>query len=211
MQDEAGREDDAGREVMRERLLNLVTARKGHFKLESGHHGDLWLDLDSLFLRPGQIGPVVAELGRLLSAHNIEAVCGPLVGGAFLAQLIAFELDLEFYYSERSAHPRSNALYSAEYRIPNTLRSKARSSRVAIVDDAVNAGSAVGGTFADLRACGAEPVAIGALLILGSSASRFAADRGIPLEGIASLPNVLWAPSECPLCASLTPLENLIG
>jgi orotate phosphoribosyltransferase len=74
---------------MRERLINLLNARKGHFLLESGHHGERWLDLDSLFLRPGQLGRFAAELAGLLSAHRIEAVCGPLVGGALLAQMVA--------------------------------------------------------------------------------------------------------------------------
>ncbi len=73
-----------------------------------------------------------------------------------------------------------------------------------------NAGSAVRGTFADLKACGAEPVAIGALLVLGSPASSFAADMNIVLESIASLPNALWEPSECPLCASGVPLEEVV-
>lgn len=31
----------------------------GHFLLESGHHGDLWLDLELLCLRPRQIEPSV--------------------------------------------------------------------------------------------------------------------------------------------------------
>ncbi len=194
---------------MRARLINLLNARKGHFRLESGHHGELWLDLDSLFLRPGQIGPFAAELARLLSAHDIEAVCGPLAGGAFLAWMIASELDVEFYYSERSAHPRTSGLYPVAYRLPGALRDKAGGKRFAIVDDVVNAGSAVRGTFTDLRACGAEPMAIGALLVLGSPASSFTTGRNMALERIAWLPNALWTPSECPLCASLTPLEQL--
>ena len=31
--------------------------RRGHFLLESGHHGNLWLDLNSLFLRPAALLP----------------------------------------------------------------------------------------------------------------------------------------------------------
>ena len=80
---------------------------------------------------------------------------------------------------------------------------------VAIVDDVVNAGSAVRATLAELRSCGATPVAVGALLVLGSAASSFFAGQAIPLEAIASLPNEAWAPSECPLCAAQTPLEDL--
>ena len=51
---------------MQEELLSLIAARQGHFRLESGHHGSLWLDLDPLFVRPGRLrrilhGALLAE------------------------------------------------------------------------------------------------------------------------------------------------------
>ena len=49
---------------MEEKLVDLLSARRGHFLLESGHHGNLWLDLDSLFLRPAALLPVARELAR---------------------------------------------------------------------------------------------------------------------------------------------------
>jgi orotate phosphoribosyltransferase len=94
------------------------------------------------------------------------------------------------------------------YRLPRALRAGLGGKRVAVVDDAISAGSAVLGTLADLRACGAHPVAIGALLVLGSLAPGMAATAGIPLESIATLPWGLWTPAECPLCASGVPFED---
>jgi hypothetical protein len=32
---------------MQPELLSLVAARNGYFRLESGHHGTLWLDLET--------------------------------------------------------------------------------------------------------------------------------------------------------------------
>jgi hypothetical protein len=49
---------------MEEKLLELLSARRGHFVLESGHHGNLWLDLDSLFLRPARLRPFARNLRR---------------------------------------------------------------------------------------------------------------------------------------------------
>jgi orotate phosphoribosyltransferase len=191
---------------MQDEILNMLAIRKGHFRFESGHHGDLWLDLELLCLRPEPIRRFAAELAARLSKHNVEMVCGPLVEGAFVALMVAAELGVEFSYSERFVHPQSEVLYPVEYRIPGALRGKVRGQRVAIVNDVINAGSAVRGTFADLKACGAEPVAIGALLVLGSSAATFAASNNVPLENIAVLHAALWPPSECPLCAARVPL-----
>jgi orotate phosphoribosyltransferase len=60
-------------------LLDLIDGRHGHFQLESGHHGEVWLDLDTLFLRPARLVPFVEDLSRQLAdAVAPEAVCGPL-------------------------------------------------------------------------------------------------------------------------------------
>src|SRR4051794_40327382 len=147
---------------MQDEHLALLAARRGHFRLESGHHGDLWLDLDPLFLRPARLRRYAAALARRLARHGVEVVCGPLTGGAFVAQLVAAELDAAFAYAERRAPARGGALYAVEYRLPAALRSRASGKAVAIVDDAINAGSAVRATHADLLACGARPVALGA-------------------------------------------------
>ncbi len=61
----------------------------------------MWLELDPLFVMPSRLQRSVEALAERLRRHNIEAVCGPLVGGAFLAQSIASLLDIEFYYAER--------------------------------------------------------------------------------------------------------------
>jgi orotate phosphoribosyltransferase len=178
-------------------VLALLDARRGHFLLESGHHGDLWLELDRLFERPARLKPPAAELGSRLAAHGIEAVCGPLTGGAFIAQTVAAELDLSFSWSERS---------SGGYRIPEPLRAGLEGRAVAIVDDVVNAASASRATLAELRDCGARPVALGALVTLGAAPEEFAEREGLALEPLATLPNTLWDAADCPMCAAGEPL-----
>jgi hypothetical protein len=69
-----------------------------------------------------------------------------------------------------------------------------KGKRVAIVNDVINAGSAVIGTFTGLQSIGANVVAIGALLALGDTIRAFAADKHLPLELLKHMPNNLWAP-----------------
>jgi orotate phosphoribosyltransferase len=188
---------------MEEQLLGLLSARRGHFILESGHHGNLWLDLDALFLRPAALRPFARELARRLSGHGVEAVVGPLVGGAFVAEMVAAELDVRFAFAERRVDARG-----VTYAIPDAFHDHLRGRTVAIVDDAINAGSATRGTFAALAALGARPVAVGALLILGETArTHFAADK-LGVEAIARLPNELWEPAACPMCAAGDPISS---
>jgi orotate phosphoribosyltransferase len=190
-----------------EQIFRLLASRKGHFRLESGHHSDQWLDLEQLCLRPRDVRLFSTELVNRLAKYNIDGVCGALNEGAFLSLLVASELNVEFSYSERFDSGR-DTLYPVEYRIPGTLRPKLSGKRVAIVNDVISAGSAVRSTFADLKACGAEPIAVGALLVLGNMFSRFAAEKQVALESIAFAPHNLWKPSECSLCSSNVRLEN---
>jgi orotate phosphoribosyltransferase len=194
---------------MQERVLELLSARRGHFLLESGHHGDLWLDLESLCLDPQRVQVLAAELAKPLSGLALDAVCGPLVEGGFVALMVALQLGVQFTYSERFARSAQGGLFPAGYKVPDALRGRLKGRRVAIVNDVINAGSAVRATFADLQDCGADIVAIGTLLVLGSSAGAFASERRIPLVTIGAVPNSLWTASECPLCASNIALEDV--
>jgi orotate phosphoribosyltransferase len=80
--------------------------------------------------------------------------------------------------------------------------------RVAVVNDVINAGSAVRGTLADLVQCGAVPVVVGTLAVLGTAAPRLAAAAGVALETLATLPSEIWTPADCPLCARDVPLAD---
>ena len=70
----------------------LLAARTGHFLLESGHHGELRLELNLLFTDPARVQPLVEELAALLRPHRVDVVCGPVAGGALLGQLVAARL-----------------------------------------------------------------------------------------------------------------------
>jgi orotate phosphoribosyltransferase len=194
---------------VQEKVLELLSARQGHFLLESGHHGDLWLDLETLCFQPQRVQQIATELANLVSPLNAEAICGPLVEGAFVGLMVALQLNLPFVYSERFARPTESGLFPAGYRVPAPLREGLRGKRVAIVNDVINAGSAVRGTFADLEECGAKIVGIGALLVLGTAAPEFASSKDVPLVSVTALPNHLWTAQECPLCAAGVALEDI--
>jgi orotate phosphoribosyltransferase len=190
-------------------ILDSLSARNGHFLLESGHHGSLWLDLETLCLKPERINALANSLSTALSEANIEMVCAPLVEGAFVGLMVALRLEVPFAYSERFARSAGGGLFPSGYRVPGSLRVHVRGKRIAIVDDVINAGSSVRGTFEDLKSCGAEVVAIGALLVLGTAASQFAVEKNVPLRALGHAANNIWIPSGCPLCAAGIPLEDV--
>lgn len=177
--------------------------------MESGYHSELGFTLDRLFDDTARLRPFVTEFARRLATHRIDAVCGPMTGGAKLARLIADELGMACFYTERFENPEAGGLFPVKYLVPASQREAIRGRSIAIVDDAISAGSAVRGTHADLLVCGARPVVLGALFVFGSAAGQFAAERGLALEGIAQTSFGLWSPAECPLCKAGAALEQV--
>ncbi len=177
--------------LMADQLLSLVRGRHGHFKLESGHHADLWFDLETLCLNSREIRAFAERLAARLKKYQVDVVCGPLVEGAFVALLVSLQLGCQFTYAERVDDTR-DGLFPVQYRLPKSLQPVVSGKRVAIVNDVISAGSAVRGTFLNLSEIGAEVVAIGALLALGESITEFAAKHGVAFEILERMPHNLW-------------------
>ena len=213
VRDAARRSDDPAVRALleQEELVSQLPGRIGHFRLESGHHSDSVdrsrAPLSASRVRPPARGGAGGAPGR----HRVDAVCGPLVEGAFVALLVAADFGVEFYYTERFV-PQSDgqgaALFPWSTALPPVLRARLRGKRVAIVNDVISAGSAVRGTLEDLQSCGAETVAVAALAVLGSSAAEFAALNNLALESLGSFPFTMWTPAECPLCQAGVALQN---
>jgi orotate phosphoribosyltransferase len=194
-------------------FLALVSGTQGHFLLESGYHTSLWLDLDTLFANPRRIAPWVARLAVALRPYDVSVVCGAMVGGAFLAQLLATALDIECCFAQRTpcAPDETATLFSARYHVPPVFGDRLRGARAAVVDDVMSAGSAMRGAYAALRDRDAIPIVVGALGVLGSIGSDFFAARDVPLEAVVRHPFHVWAPVECPLCAAGVALRDPRG
>ena len=193
---------------MADDILNLVPVRSGHFRLESGYHAAVWFDLDSLFVSPRRIAPLVTDLSQRLTRYEPTAVCGPLLGGAFLAQAVAAELGLNFYYTHPSGTSQGNHLYAARYELPAALRKQAPLERFAIVDDVISAGSSVRATHVELTNAGGEIVAVGALVSLGTKAHDYFATLSIAVEALGHRDFESWPPDACPSCLRGEQLEN---
>jgi orotate phosphoribosyltransferase len=180
-----------------------AVATRGHFRYESGHHGDLWLDLDALLVDARTVHRWAATLAEQVTSCRPEVVCGPLTGGAFVAQALAANLDAAFVFAERRLVEGRVC-----YRIPDGLRGRLAGRRLVLADDAVNAGSALLATLEDARRCGAELAGFASLITLGDAAATIAARHRVPFAHLVALERTLWPAQACPLCAAGVPLQD---
>jgi orotate phosphoribosyltransferase len=192
-------------DIVESLVIRLARARSGHFDLGTGYHGDVWLDLDALFLRPALLRPHVRRLADRLLEHQVDAVCGPAEGGAFLALAIADVLGTAFLPAHRDAAATADA---TGYRLP-AVRGGIAGWRVAIVDDAINAGTAVRACFKQVRASGAVPVAVAALLALGQARVVIEATLAVPCFTVGTIPSQVWPAEQCQPCSRGVALTDL--
>lgn len=189
-------------------IAGLLPMRKGHFRLESGHHFDRFLDLEMLFVLPKALRPFAKQLAARIASHKPEAICGPMVEGAFVAMMVAERLGVPFTYAERIADDTLSGLYPIRYKLPGAQRQLVRGKRVAIVNDVISAGSAVRGAHHDLVECGATPIIVASLAVIGNRAALWAAEKAIPLEALVTFDSEVWEPENCPLCQQGIPMNN---
>ena len=187
-------------------FLDLARARRGHFQLESGLHSGLWFDLDTAFVDQAALDPFVTKLAQSLRRHDVEAVCGPLTGGAFLAQLVSRLLGSDFYFT--TAAPANGRPFPVRYQLARGTGHRLLGKRVALVDDVMSAGSSLRATLTEVETHGAIPVVVGALYVLGTTGATFFSERGLRIETTGRAAFDSWRPPECPLCAAGVPLED---
>jgi orotate phosphoribosyltransferase len=189
--------------------FSAIPIRRGHFRLESGHHSELWMTLETLCSPPSALRWLIDALASRLRQYSIEVACGPLNEGAFLALMVAQDLGCEFAYAERFVRRDKRGLFPVEYRLPAAQRAVVEGKRLVIVNDVTSAGSAVRGTYHDLKRLNANVVVIGSLLVLGNAIVDFARERNVRVEALEQRPFETWVPEDCPLCRAGVPLEDL--
>lgn len=171
--------------------------RKGHFAYESGDHGDLWIDLDAMLADMRFVEAWAQDLSTRIKEFSPELICGPQSGGARLAECVARQLSIQFVYTERDPSAPGPP---ARYIMPARMKADIQGRSVVVIDDAINAGSAVSATIVELESQGARVVAIGCLLTLNEKAQVLANSQGVPLVRLHQLQQCLWPAADCPVC-----------
>ena len=182
-----------------------LPARTGHFRYESGHHGDYWLDLDAIFADPRFTNIRAQTLVEMIGPFAPDVVCGPMTGGALLAQFVALHCGCGFAWTERVVASEG----SVRYELPRGQIEVVEGRTVVIVDDVINAGSAAAKTHGALTAARAAPVAIAALLLLGNAIDTFAHASDIDILALERRASNLWLADDCPHCAAGVPLDSV--
>jgi orotate phosphoribosyltransferase len=177
-----------------ETLLDRGALLEGHFRLSSGRHSDRFVQKFRILEDPGLVEGVARALAERTKEFAPTVVVSAAVGGIVLGYEVARQL----------GGGRKAIFVEKEDGVPTLRRGFVLDphDRPLVVEDVVTTGGSVREVLAVVRARGAEPVAVGAIV------RRQPSDFGVPTVALLDLPVQSYEPGACPQCASGEPLTE---
>jgi orotate phosphoribosyltransferase len=159
---------------------------RGHFRLTSGLHSDIYLQSALVLQYPEH----AARLGEALAAPfrdaGVQTVLAPAIGGIIVAHEVARALGVRALFTEREEKVmrlrRGFALTSGE--------------RCLVVEDVITTGGSTREVVECVRANGGVVVGVGSLIDRSGGAAAFDVKRA----ALATVSATTWPPDACPLC-----------
>jgi orotate phosphoribosyltransferase len=159
---------------------------RGHFRLTSGLHSDIYLQSALVLQYPEH----AARLGEALAAPfrgaRVQTVLAPAIGGILVAHEVARALGTRALFTERENGVmrlrRGFALASGE--------------RCLVVEDVVTTGGSTREVVECVRASGGDVLGVGSLIDRSGGAAAFDVKRA----ALATVGATTWPPEACPLC-----------
>jgi orotate phosphoribosyltransferase len=159
---------------------------RGHFRLTSGLHSDLYLQSALVLQHPAHaegLGRALADSFRGAGAHTVLA---PAIGGILVAHEVARALGVRALFTEREGGVmtlrRGFALTPGE--------------RCLVVEDVITTGGSTREVVDCVEQAGGQVVGIGSLIDRSGGAAAFAVKR----VALATVTAATFPPDACPLC-----------
>lgn len=203
--------------VLRKLRAIGVNLENGHFVYSEGWHGSAYVDHRAIFRNPKEIYWISAMLSEKIcvSSSQIEVVIGPMNGGAFLAQWVAYHLSCMYgknvipLYASKT-FSRDGFFFEPEF--AKLIFGK----RALVVDDVVNSGRSVLDVIYLVSAAGGALVGVGGIWNRGGNypISQFNR-RGVRnIKFLVDLELEAWDPNGaegCHLCITGVPISQEHG
>jgi len=161
---------------------------RGHFRLTSGLHSDIYLQSALVLQYPEH----AARLGEALAAPFTDAraqtVLAPAIGGILVAHEVARALGVRGLFTEREDG-------AMRLRRGFTLTP---GERCVVVEDVITTGGSTREVVECVRASGGSVIGVGSLIDRSGGTAAFDVKRA----SLAMVSASTWPPEACPLCKS---------
>jgi orotate phosphoribosyltransferase len=167
---------------------------RGHFRLTSGRHSDVYFEKFRVLEQPHVLSALCAEIADRFRDSGIEVVAGPTTGGIIIAFEVARQLGVTSLYVESENGQK-------------TLRRGAQvapGAKVLVVDDVLTTGLSVRETMEALRVAGGDVVGVGVLIDRTETDPAF----GVPFFASYRVEALTYAEDEVPAWLADIPIRK---
>jgi orotate phosphoribosyltransferase len=174
-------------EVMR-KFEEAGAIQKGHFKLTSGVHSDIYIQCAQVMQYPEFMNNLCSELGKKFRGDDVDVIVGPAVGAIIMAHVMA-----------RILGPWVRAIFTERENGKMTLRRSfmiKKGEKVLVVEDVTTTGSSVKEVIDIVKERQGKVVGVGALI----DRSGGKIDFGVKTQSLLTLDIKTYLPEVCPLC-----------
>ena len=159
---------------------------RGHFRLTSGLHSDIYLQSALVLQYPEHAGRLGEALAASFRRAGAQTVLAPAIGGILVAHEVARALGVRALFTERENGVmrlrRGFALTPGE--------------RCLVVEDVITNGGSTREVVECVRASGGEVLGVGSLIDRSGGAAAFDVTRA----ALATVTATTWPLESCPLC-----------
>jgi orotate phosphoribosyltransferase len=159
---------------------------RGHFKLTSGLHSDVYLQSALVLQYPAHAAELGAALAASFRGADVTTVLAPAIGGIPVAHEVARALGARALFTERE-----NGVM--RLRRGFTL---ARGERCLAVEDVITTGGSVREVVHVIEEHGGIVVGVGALVDRSGGTAEFPVKH----TTLATIRAATYSPDDCPLC-----------
>ena len=160
---------------------------KGHFKLTSGKHSDVYYEKFTLLKQPVICTKICEQIANDFKDSGAVTVVGPTTGGIIIAYDVARYMGIEAIYAE----PDENG--GRTFKRGFFLE---KGQKIIIVDDVLTTGRSIFEVIDLVNKYEAEIMGIALMLDRSNGLVKF----DYPYKALATVSANNWEQSECPLC-----------
>ena len=159
---------------------------RGHFRLTSGLHSDIYLQSALVLQYPEHAAALGSALAAGFRTDGVQTVLAPAIGGILVAHEVARALGVRALFTERE---------SGAMRLRRGF-ALAPGERCLVVEDVITTGGSTREVVACVEEHGGVVVGVGSLIDRSGGAAAFTVKR----TALATVSAATWAPDACPLC-----------
>jgi orotate phosphoribosyltransferase len=164
---------------------------RGHFRLTSGLHSDLYLQSALVLQHPEDAGVLGEGLAARFRDTRVQVVLAPAIGGILVAHEVARALGVRALFTERESGVM-------QLRRGFTL---SPGERCLVVEDVITTGGSTREVVQCVETHGGTVVGVGSLIDRSGGTAAFTVKR----VALATVTAATYPPDACPLCRTGSP------